>query len=309
MVTKNKLEKKKYWIWLSMIPNLSCMEKQKLLKIYKSPEEIYNLSENKLLQVKGISNVSVKNILNEKIKENLERHIEYMLKNNIDIISIVDEEYPKSLRNIYDFPVSLYCKGNIKILKDKVIAIVGCRDATNYGKNAAKYFSYNIAKQNINIVSGLARGIDSYAHIGVICAQIEENSANSINNLKKCGKTIAILGNGLDIIYPEENKKLAQQILENGGCIMSEYPLGAKPERIHFPERNRIISGISDGILVIEAKEKSGTLITVDFALEQGKDVYAVPGNINSNNSVGTNELIKQGAKMVTNYEEVISAD
>ena len=306
MSTKKNLEKKKYWVWLSMIPNLGSVKKQKLLKIYKTPENIYNLNEKELIQTSGIGNVTAKNIVMEKIRENVEKHIEYMWENDIDIISVSDKEYPQLLKNIYDFPISLYCKGNTKILNNKAIAVVGCRDATDYGKSAAKYFSYSLAKQNINIVSGLAKGIDSYAHIGTICAQLEESNGYDTYNFKSCGKTVAVLGNGLDMMYPKENEKLAQQILANEGCIISEYPLGTKPEKMNFPARNRIISGISKGVLVIEAKEKSGTLITVDLALEQGRDVYVVPGNINSINSVGTNELIKQGAKIVTNYKEVL---
>ena len=151
--------------------------------------------------------------------------------------------------------------------------------------------AYDIAKHKINIISGLAKGIDSFAHKGAIQAE---------------GKTIAVLGNGLDTIYPAENLSLAREILQKGGAIISEYPLGTKPEQQNFPERNRIVSGMSKGIIVVEAKEKSGTLITVDFALEQGRDVFVVPGNINSPNSVGTNELIKQGAKLITNYQDVI---
>ena len=132
----------------------------------------------------------------------------------------------------------------------------------------------------------------------------EEKLSETLPKIK-CGKTIAVVGNGLDMIYPNENLELAKEILKTGGAIISEYPCGTKPDKINFPARNRIISGISDGIIVVEAKEKSGTLITVDFALEQGRDVFVVPGNINSINSVGTNELIKQGAKMVTCFEEI----
>ena len=127
-----------------------------------------------------------------------------------------------------------------------------------------------------------------------------------MENKKSCGKTIAVVGNGLDTIYPSENKELADKIIESGGAIISEYPLGTKPDKMNFPARNRIISGISDGVIVVEAKERSGTLITVDFALEQGRDVFVVPGNINSINSVGTNDLIKQGAKLVTTYKDII---
>lgn len=190
------------------------------------------------------------------------KELEYMKKNNIQILDITDKAYPEILKQIHNPPKKLYIKGNKEILNNYSIAIIGCREATEYGKKAAKYFAYNLAKKGINIVSGLAKGIDSYAHIGTICGE---------------GKTIAVVGNGLDIVYPNENKKLEEKIIETGGVIISEYPLGTKPEKRNFPARNRIISGLSKAIIVVEAKEKSGTLITVDFALEQGRDVYAVP--------------------------------
>lgn len=285
-----KLENKKYWIWLSLIRNLGSKRKQKLLEICKTPDKIYKLEKKELLRIKGIGESLANSILDKNIRNNLENHILYMQKNNIDIISIEDEEYPNLLRQIYDPPISLYIKGNKDILNRPSMAIVGCREASDYGKKAAKYFAYNLANQNINIISGLAKGVDSYAHIGT---------------LSTCGKTVAVVGNGLDTVYPTENKYLFERILENRGAIISEYPLGIKAEKMNFPARNRIISGMSKGVIVIEAKEKSGTLITVDFALEQGRDVYVVPGNINSINSVGTNELIKQGAKMVTTYKEI----
>ena len=185
-----------------------------------------------------------------------------MQKNNIDVVNIQDKEYPQMLKEIYSPPISLYIKGDKNILNNNSIAIIGCREASEYGKKASKYFSYNLAKKGINIVSGLAKGIDSYSHIGAICAN---------------GKTIAVIGNGLDTIYPKENKNLEENIIKSGGAILSEYPLGTKPEKMNFPARNRIISGLSKAVVVIEAKEKSGTLITVDFALEQGRDVYVVP--------------------------------
>lgn len=286
----NEIEKKRYWIWLSLIKELGCKKKQKLLEIYKTPENIYKLNKKELVSVKGIGEKIAYNILDENIRKNIEKHIIYMEKNKIDIISIKDKEYPQILKKIYDPPISLYIKGNKNILNNPSIAIIGCREASDYGKRAAKYFSYNLANKNINIVSGLAKGVDSYAHIGT---------------LSTVGKTIAVVGNGLDSVYPIENKELLYKILKNDGAIISEYPLGIKPEKMNFPARNRIISGMSKGIIVIEAKKKSGTLITVDFALEQGRDVYVIPGNINSVNSIGTNELIKQGAIMVTNYNEI----
>lgn len=211
--------------------------------------------------------------------------------NKIIKITMENEKYPILLKQIYDPPKCLYVMGNIEILNNPSIAIVGCREATEYGKKAATYFSYNLAKQNVTIVSGLARGIDSYSHIGA---------------LKANGKTIAVIGSGLDIIYPKENEQLAKKIVEQGGTIISEYPLGIRPQKEHFPARNRIISGISQATLVIEAKEKSGSLITADFAMEQGKDVYSVPGNINSKNSVGTNNLIKDGAIPVSKFSDIL---
>lgn len=216
-----------------------------------------------------------------------------VIENQIITISIESNNYPEKLKKIYDPPKVLYVLGNEQILNNDSIAIVGCRKATEYGKKAAIYFASNLAKQDITIISGLAKGIDSYAHIGALQAK---------------GKTIAVIGSGLDIIYPTENQKLAQEIIKSGGAIISEYPLGTKPEKEHFPARNRIISGLSDSVLVVEAKEKSGSLITADFAMEQGKDVFVVPGNINSLNSVGTNNLIKDGAALVNNYNDILNS-
>lgn len=273
------LETKKYWIWLSMIPNLGSKKKQELLKKYRSPEIIYTLKEKELAKIKGIGENAIKNITNMKIRNSVQKQIAYMYQNEIDIISIKDKKYPKKLKQIYDPPISLYCKGDTRILNKKAIAIIGCREVSEYGKRATKYFAYHLAKKGIHIISGLAKGVDSYAHIGAICGQ---NETISLKN-KECetweeeGKTIAIVGNGLDMIYPKENENLAKKIIEKGGAILSEYPIGTKPERMNFPARNRIISGMSEGILVVEAKEKSGTLITVDFALEQGRDVFVVP--------------------------------
>ena len=212
------------------------------------------------------------------------------MKNNIKIITIFDDIYPSKLRNMYDKPVILFAKGDIKLLKMNSVAIVGCRKCSLYGAKIAQKIGYELSKENICVISGLAKGIDKFSHIGALEAK---------------GNTIAVIGCGLDYIYPYENKNLYERIINNNGLIITEYIIGTKPDKMNFPARNRIISGLSKGIIVIEAKEKSGTLITVDFALEQGRDVYVVPGNINSINSIGTNELIKQGAKMVTTYDEI----
>ena len=287
------IEEKKYWVWLSLIDGLSAKKTQKLLEKYKHPKNIIKLSKDELLKIEGIGEILASKILDNKIKKTVINHINYMQKNNIDIITIYDKKYPKILKEIYDPPSTLYLKGNSDILNNTNIGIIGCRDASNYGTKAAKYFAYNLAKEKINIVSGLAKGIDSSAHIGALATK---------------GNTIAVVGTGLDMVYPNENKELEKEIIRKNGTIISEYPLGTKPEKNNFPARNRIISGLSKALIVVEAKEKSGTLITVDYALEQGREVFAVPGNINSINSVGTNNLINQGAIPICNYTDVLNS-
>ena len=207
----------------------------------------------------------------------------------IEEISINSKEYLQNLKNIYDPPKKIYLIGNKDLLYQKGIAIVGARAATQYGKKIAYNLAKELSEQNIVIISGLAIGIDSYAHKG---------------SLEK--GTIAVLGSGIDNIYPKENLELARKIIKNKGCIISEYPLGTKPERLHFPQRNRIISGLSDGVVVIEASKKSGALITAEFALEQGKEVFAVPGDINKKQSEGTNQLIKDGAILLTSATDIL---
>lgn len=208
-------------------------------------------------------------------------------------IYINSGDYPERLRNIYDPPKKLYVLGNFKILKEKAIAIVGSRKATEYGKKVAFQISQELTKENINVVSGLAIGIDTYAHLGAISIQ---NQAS----------TIAVLGSGIDEMYPKENTELARKIIQTGGCIVSEYPLGTKPKKINFPQRNRIISGLSEGVVVVEASEKSGSLITAEFGIEQGKEIFAVPGNIDNPLSKGTNQLIMDGARMVLSSKEIL---
>lgn len=280
------MKKEKYWIWLSRV-KISPIAKLQLIQEYKTPEAIWNLSKQEL-EI-SLKQDEIKEILKQDYRKSLEQDIEYIKKYNIKVININNNYYPVNLKNIYDAPVVLYAIGNIELLKEKSIAIVGTRRCTNYGKKVAKQISAEITKYNLNVISGLAMGIDTQAHIGAH------------------GKTIAVLGSGVDIIYPEENKTLAKEIIHNGGLIISEYPIGTKPEKMYFPSRNRIISGISDGVIVVEARKKSGSLITAEFALEQGKDVYAVPGDITSINSEGTNNLIKEGAIPFTNIEDLFN--
>lgn len=280
-----------YWLWLSRIKNLGSIKIQKLLEKYKTPEQIWNCKKQELLQIEQIGEQTANEILKEEYRKNLDKYQKYMEQNQIKLISIQDKNYPQKLKNIYDKPIVLYVKGNEKILNEFSLAIIGCRENTKYGEIVTKQIASSLAEKNIITISGLARGIDSISQQETV---------------ERKGKTIAVLGNGLDTIYPSENKQLAQKIIENGGAIISEYIMGTKIEKMNFPARNRIISALSDGVIVVEAKKKSGTMITVDFALEQGKNVFAIPGNILSPNSEGTNELIKQGAKIVTCAEDIL---
>ncbi len=209
----------------------------------------------------------------------------------MEIIEIGNEYYPKKLLNIYNPPKKIYLMGNKKILNDFSIAIVGTRNCSKYGEKIAKSIAYNLSKYKVNVVSGLAKGIDSFAHLGTIIGM---------------GKTIAVLGGGFNYIYPKENIGLFNRIIESGGAVVSEFDENTKPVPENFPKRNRIISGLSDGVVVVEAGKRSGSLITAELALEEGKEVFAVPGNIDSNVSKGTNELIKEGAKLVENVMDIL---
>ena len=262
-----------------------------LLEKYKTPKQIWKQSKEELMKNDNIGEKIADEILNPCYRVGLEEEQKRMEQENINIITIQDEDYPEKLKPIYDPPIVLYYKGNKERFEEFSIGMIGCRDYSEYGKEMAQKIAYSLAKKKVNIVSGLARGIDTFSHIGC---------------LKAKGRTIAVIGNGLDNIYPYENQKVAEEILKQDGLIVSEYPIGTKPEPNHFPARNRMISALSDGIVVVEAKKKSGTLITVDFALEQGKNIYVVPGNINSENSQGTNDLMKQGAKPITCLADIL---
>ena len=276
-----------YWIWYASLP-IKLNDKFKILEKFKEPKQIYKATPKVLRMVKEIDENSYETILKNKDEGLISRMEEYMNKNDIKYITILDENYPTSLKNIYDPPVLLFYKGDIELLKYKKIAVIGSRLATNYGMNTAFRISKELSEKYV-IISGLAKGIDSAAHTGSIYAN---------------GKTIAVVGTGLDMVYPKENTNLFKSILKNG-LIISEYVVGTKPIPSNFPERNRIISGLSSGVIVVEAAKKSGALITADLALEQGKTVYAVPGNIDSLMSIGTNELIRNGAVPYTGAQDL----
>ena len=271
------------WIMLAEYKKITNKKKIELLHTYKNINEICS-------------------IFNLNQEEKIDKYIKYMQEKNIQIISYYDKTYPQQLKNLYDAPIVIYAIGNCRILNSKnKIADIGARKASNYGINIARQIGIFLSKNNIHTISGLALGIDVNSHLGVL----KENSLNSAS-----GRAIAVIGNGLDNIYPYQNKEIAEKIINSGGCIISEYIIGTKPLKNNFPARNRIISALADKLIVVEAEnEKSGTMITVDFSLELGKEIYVVPGNINSKMSVGTNKLIKDGAKIITEFNDIIDED
>ncbi|NLM42477.1 MAG: DNA-protecting protein DprA [Clostridiales bacterium] len=284
------MKDKKFSIWLSGLPQIGSRRYISLVEYFGSAERVFTSTRDELLSSGLLNDKLIEIIINNRDIEKIERYLGKVKENNIKVYTIDDKEYPENLKHIYDPPPVLYVKGNIDKIDDNAIAIVGSRKATDYGLKVAKRLGMELAEAGITVVSGMAIGIDSAAHRGA---------------LKAGGRTIAVFACGLNHIYPKSGYSLAKEILKNG-AIISEYPLGIKAAPNNFPARNRIISGISKGVVIVEASEKSGSLITADFALEQGRDVFAVPGNIEAPNSKGTNSLIKNGAKLVTCVDDIL---
>jgi len=273
-----------YWYWLCNIPNIGNSKIRAILNIFGNAKEVYDASDKLLGYVQNLKENDINNIIESKKDNGIYKSFMSMKEKRINFVHIESVNYPSKLRKIYDFPYGLYYKGNLPDENTPTVAIIGARDCTNYGREIAKMFGYEFSKLGVQVISGMARGIDSYGHIGALRAQ---------------GSTYAILGCGVDICYPKENIDLYSDILERGG-IISEYPSGTNPLAYQFPMRNRIISALADVIIVVEARQKSGSLITVDQALEQNKEVMVVPGRIGDRLSEGCNNLIKLGAQVIT---------
>ena len=284
----------KYWLAWNRVKEIGPIRFTKLIQAFSSLEEAWHVNSGTkyFLETLRISENTWLKIKEEKQKIDPESELALLEKMNSNVITIHDKEYPVLLKNIYDPPPIIYYRGDfIGIMRQKTgIAIVGSRKATYYGRKVAREIAIELASHGYVVISGLARGIDTNAHLG---------------SLEAGGLTIAVLGCGIDIIYPAENRSLTYRIIEKG-AIISEFPIHTKPEKGNFPRRNRIISGLTSGTLVVEAAEKSGALITADFALDQGKEVFAIPGNIHSRFSKGCHDLIKQGAKLVHNYQDIL---
>ena len=280
----------KYWLWLTELPGLTNQTRLALLRHFPTPEDVYYADPEEVLLTEDITREQAK-LLEDKDCSNADRILADCQQLDADILTIQDAGYPNRLRNIYDPPCLLYVRGRLPAFDDEAsIAVVGTRDCTPYGISSAEKLGYGLAAGGAVVVSGLARGVDSAALRGA---------------LRAGGTVTAVLGNGLDVVYPPENRYLYEDVAA-AGALVSEYPPGTSPEARHFPVRNRIMSGLCVATLVVEAPARSGALITAGTALEQGRDVFAVPGPIDAPASVGCNRLIRDGAGLVTDAWDIL---
>lgn len=280
----------KYQYWLSNIKGLWSGKKLLFIKNNISAQELYYIEEKTLRKISGLTEADITAIINSRNEWDADEKWNQFVMSGYGFVSIEDKAFPKRLREIADPPYSLCYKGKLPDDKSKSVAIVGARGRSAYGESIAKKIGRRLAENGVNVISGMARGIDRDGHMGAIDGK---------------GQTYAVLGCGADQCYPRENRFLYEKIPEAGG-IISEYSMGTSPLPAYFPQRNRIISGLSDATVVVEARLKSGSLITADYALEQGKDVYVVPGRVSDPLSQGCNALIKQGAMILNDLDEFI---
>jgi DNA processing protein len=279
-----------YWLALSLVPGVGSILIKRLLDRFKTPEAIFRAPMKELLKIEGLGAKVVGEIQKGPLEKVVRRELSLLEEVGGKIITLKDDDYPKRLKDIYDPPALLYVRGELRSEDELAIAIVGSRKTSPYGRWFTEKIGQDLAHHRVTVVSGMARGIDSVAHKGA---------------LQGGGRTIAVLGCGVDVIYPSENRNLFYQIIEQG-AILSEFPMGSPPEGGHFPRRNRIISGLSIGVVIVQASAESGSLITAGYALEQGREVFAVPGNVGAEGSRGTNQLIKEGAKLVESTEDIL---
>ena len=279
----------KYWLALKFVEKVGNVGFNNLVKTFGSPRAVFDAPLASLQKIDRLTRKTARDIKNFDNWAIIEKELESADRLNVSIITSDSPLYPRLLLNIYDFPPILYVRGTLSY-QDINVAVVGSRMASTYGRFTTERLCRELAMKGITVVSGMARGIDSAAHTGAIAGK---------------GRTIAVLGSGIDVIYPPENRKLFEKIAENG-AVITEFPFSTQPLASNFPARNRIISGLSLGVVVVEANEKSGSLITARVALEQGRDVFAVPGSIDSPGTKGTHRLIREGAKLVENTYDIL---
>jgi len=280
------------YIALNMIDGIGPVRVRALLDRLGTPEAILSAGRSDLMQAAGVGEEVARNVTDWRAAIDLDAELARIEQAGVRAVTRADADYPKNLGEIYDPPLVLYVRGTLTERDALAIGIVGSRRTTLYGQEMARKLAYQLARVGVTVVSGLARGIDTAAHTGTLQAK---------------GRTVAVIGCGLDTVYPPENKKLADEIAANGGAVVSEFPFGVKPDKQNFPMRNRIISGWSLGVVVVEANLKSGALITAKQAMEQGREVFAVPGRADSVQSRGTNRLIKDGAKLTEDADDILT--
>lgn len=285
------MENKDYILWFCCLDHIGSGKKRKLMEYYHSAGNIFKAKGQELRHLGILKEEEVLYLLEQQKDQVIYALWQSLQDKKISFCTSEEAEYPYRLLKIYDPPYGLFYKGSLPKVNAVSLAIIGARACSNYGKEQSYYFAKLLAEKKIQIISGLARGVDGFAHSGAVAAK---------------GTTFAVMGCGPDIIYPSEHKRLYEEIISSNGGILSEYPPGTMPYRWNFPSRNRIISGLSNGVLVIEARKRSGSLITVDAALEQGRDVFSIPGRAGDPLSVGTNNLIKQGAELVDRPEDIL---
>jgi len=296
-----------YWYWLTTIKGLGRKSIRAILEYYQTPNMVFEDSNKNLESVLKkycqLSNTVIHNIINSRLKEQIQKEVQIILNEGVHLLCPTDDLFPEAYRHIYDPPCLLYYKGILPELTSLTIAIIGARNCTDYGIHMATEISEALTNSGVNVISGMARGIDAAAHKGaLLCYRNQEISEMQRFNL---GKTVAILGSGVNVCYPKDNYPLYREIIQKG-CIISEYPINEQPRQGYFPMRNRLISGLADGIIVVEAKKSSGSLITAHYGLDQGKDIFAVPGRAIDPLSEGTNLLIKAGAKIVLSASDIL---
>lgn len=278
------------WLTLHLVPGLGAVGFRKLLEAFGSASAALRAGRKELQQVSGLRQEAIQSILTGLPYQEAERELARLAPLGISMICFGDANYPALLANIYNPPMLLFVKGEVGLLSRTGVAVVGSRAATSYGLKVARDFSAQLAGRGLVVVSGLALGIDTAAHTGALAAG---------------GETVAVLGCGLDVMYPPANERLARQIAETG-ALVSEYGLGTQPDAFRFPARNRIISGLSRGVLVVEAAQRSGSLITARMALDEGREVFAIPGRVDSVKSAGTHRLLQEGAKLVGGIDDIL---
>lgn len=277
------------FIALNMLPRIGPVRVRKLLRLFGTPAAVLSAKPSELRQVSGIGAEVADSIINWKDHSDPAAERERATAAGATIVTMADPDYPEMLSEIHDPPIVLYVRGELPVAP--IIGIVGTRKPSHYAAECAKKLSYQLAYAGLTVASGLARGIDTAAHQAALAAK---------------GKTIAVLGSGLEYLYPPENAELADKIADGGGAVITEFPMQTKADRQTFPMRNRIISGLSSGLLVIEAGTTSGSLISATQAGEQGRSIYAVPGRIDNPKSIGSNRLIQQGAKLVMSAQDIL---